>query len=64
MIISEINCGLGKKFFQYAAQAKQSCKYHVIAYSSFSWWTAWLSAHPDKKMVAPNNWFKKANKIQ
>jgi len=36
MIITEINGGLGKKFFQYAAQVKQSCKYHVIAYSSFS----------------------------
>jgi hypothetical protein len=39
-------------------QAMRSCKYHVIANSSFSWWTAWLSAHPDKKVVAPNNWFK------
>jgi len=39
-------------------QAMQSCKYHVIANSSFSWWTAWLSAHPNKKVVAPNNWFK------
>ena len=36
MIITEINGGLGKKFFQYAAQVKQSCKYRVIAYSSFS----------------------------
>ena len=39
-------------------QAMRSCKYHVIANSSFSWWTAWLSAHPDKKVVAPNHWFK------
>lgn len=39
-------------------QAMRSCKYHVIANSSFSWWTAWLSAHQDKQVVAPRNWFK------
>ena len=39
-------------------QAMRSCKYHVIANSSFSWWTAWLSDHQDKQVVAPKNWFK------
>lgn len=39
-------------------QAMRSCKYHVIANSSFSWWTAWLSTHQDKQVVAPKNWFK------
>lgn len=43
-------------------QAMRSCKYHVIANSSFSWWTAWLSTHQDKQVVAPKNWFKNIQK--
>jgi hypothetical protein len=39
-------------------QAMLSCKYHIIANSSFSWWTAWLSTREGKKVVAPKNWFK------
>jgi hypothetical protein len=39
-------------------QAMLSCKYHIIANSSFSWWTAWLSAREGKKVVAPKEWFK------
>jgi len=36
----------------------QKCDHFIIANSSFSWWSAWLSSSvPNKKVYAPLSWF-------
>lgn len=34
-----------------------SCKHHIIANSSFSWWYAFVSPYLDKRVIYPDKWF-------
>jgi len=36
----------------------RSCRHHVIANSSFSWWGAWLAHHDEQIVIAPHDWYR------
>lgn len=49
---------IGRPGFSPASELRlmASCRHHVVANSSYSWWGAWLGERPGQVVVAPARW--------
>jgi hypothetical protein len=34
------------------------CRHHINSSSTYSWWGAWLTQHPESTVVTPREWFQ------
>jgi hypothetical protein len=39
------------------------CRHHIIANSSFSWWSAWLDDRPSGLTIAPRQWLSREKQL-
>lgn len=56
-----ISWNKGKESFE-DMRLMSLCKHNIIANSSFSWWGAWLNSRPNKRVIAPKQWFADESK--
>ncbi len=53
-IVVELEEGKGTDIAEMTLMSR--CKHHILANSSFSWWSAWLNDSPEKMVLVPEKW--------